>query len=105
MAFRPLRLGPGDRQFIRNALTFMSGRSFAVGLTLVLTPFIARLYEPADWGHAALFLSICATVGEISCLRYELAIPMAQDLKEARRLLTLCWNLSLLVTLSLSFVF
>ena len=105
MSIRLPRLGQGERQFIRNALTFMGGRSFAVGLTLLLTPFIARLYEPADWGHAALFLAICATVGEISCLRYELAIPMAPDARRARQMLTLCWNLSLLVTLSLSLVF
>lgn len=94
---RKLRLTEGERSFARNVFTFMGGRSFAVGITFLLTPVVARLFEPAHWGVAAVFLGLVITIGPLSCLAFERAIPVARQRDEAYLLLQLCILLTLAI--------
>ena len=46
---------------------------------LLATPILARIYQPSDFGHLALFLAIVGVLVTISCLRFEGAIAVVED--------------------------
>jgi O-antigen/teichoic acid export membrane protein len=92
---RRLGLKTGERSFIRNVAIFMSGRSAASAITFLLTPVIARLYAPADFGMAAGFLAAVAVIGPLSCAGYDKAITVARSADDARRLFTLCVTMAI----------
>lgn len=47
------------------------------GLVIVATPLLTRLYNPAEFGTLAAFISILTIILSIASLRYELAVPLA----------------------------
>jgi O-antigen/teichoic acid export membrane protein len=55
------------------------GTGLGQGLVVLATPFLARIYGPAEFGA----LAILATIGNVAlaagCLRYDLALPSAPD--------------------------
>jgi teichuronic acid exporter len=67
----------------RNVLERTLVVAFGVGMgplvQLIATPFLARLFTPAEFGQLALFLSSVSVLIAISCLRYELAIAVVED--------------------------
>ena len=73
----------------------MGRRSFAVGITFLLTPVVARLFTPTHWGIATLFMGICNAVGPVASLQYERSIAVAKEHGEARALVRLCALVSL----------
>ncbi len=93
---RRLGLKAGERSFIRNVAIFMSGRSAASAITFLLTPVIARLYAPEDFGMAAGFLAAVAVIGPLSCAGYDKAITVARSVDDARRLFTLCVTMAII---------
>jgi O-antigen/teichoic acid export membrane protein len=97
MALRLPKLTAGDRSFLRNVITFMGRRSIAVAITFLLTPVVARLFTPAHWGVATLFIAICNAIGPVAALQYQRAIPVAKEHAEARALVRLCAWVSVLV--------
>jgi O-antigen/teichoic acid export membrane protein len=56
-------------------------------LALVLTPVLTRLYGPAEFGLLAVFVSVVSIGVVPASLRYEQAIPVPVDPKEAAQLL------------------
>lgn len=70
-------------EFIRNVLTLFTGSISARLIGLLLLPVVARLYSPADFGVAALFVAIVAVLSVISSLCYEQAIVLPQDDRDA----------------------
>lgn len=97
MARKIPKLSNADRSFIKNVITFMGRRSFAVGITFLLTPVVARLFTPTHWGIATLFMGICNAVGPVAALQYERSIPVAKEHSEARALVRLCVLVSICV--------
>jgi len=85
--------------FTENVFKLITGSLFAQGLVLICTPIITRLYLPDAFGTAALFISITSIIATISCLRYELAIMLPKDDRDAANLLCLCICLILLVSI------
>lgn len=96
------RLRAGERTFIKNVAVFMSGRSVATAITLLLTPVISRLYLPEHFGAAAVLLSTVAVIGPLSCGSYEKAVTVARTDADARALMTLCLVLAVVVSLVVS---
>ncbi len=95
MARKIPKLTAADRSFIKNVMSFMGRRSSAVAITFLLTPVVARLFTPAHWGIATLFMGICNAVGPVAALQYERSIPVAKEHSEARALVKLCLLVSL----------
>lgn len=46
---------------------------------LLATPFLTRVYSPADFGYLALFTSVISVLIVVSCLRYEGAIQVVVE--------------------------
>jgi len=67
-------------------------------IVLAASPLLTRLYTPDDFGALGVFAALLQIVGIAVCLRYELAIPLAEDEVSAVNLLAL----SLLITLAVS---
>lgn len=83
---------------LRPTLTLLAGGALAQALPLLLGPWLARLYSPAEWGVYQLFLVVAANIAVVACARYEFALPLAADAAEADALRRLCLWLLLAAT-------
>lgn len=63
------------RAFVITALGIGGGQA----LVLLVTPFLARIYSPADFGVYATVMAIASVVAAISALRFDASIPAAAD--------------------------
>lgn len=71
----------------RNVLTLMSGTAIAQGLALGFAPVLTRIYKPEDFGVLGLYISIVGIFSVIICWRYELAIVLPRENKDAANIL------------------
>ena len=78
------------KSFGRDVGKLVSGTVVAQGAGICLTPIITRIFSPEIYGVASVFLSIISALLIISCLRYELAIMLPKDDKDAGAILLLC---------------
>lgn len=74
----------------RAVLTLLAGGALAQALPLLLGPWLARLYTPAEFGIYHLFAAVAANAAVVACARYEFALPLAADEAEASALRALC---------------
>ncbi len=74
---------------VRDVLTLASGRLGAAAVSFLSAPFIARLFEPAHYGVAALFIAIATPAALILPLAYQNAIVIPKDPGTARVLIRL----------------
>ncbi|MCF8234555.1 MAG: oligosaccharide flippase family protein [Bacteroidales bacterium] len=89
--------------FIRNILTLMTGAVIAQAIPFLASPLLTRLYTPTDFGIFALYTAIVGTAVVVSSLRYELAIMLPKEQRDARSLTFLSGLLTVGMAL-LSFV-
>lgn len=75
--------------FVRSVVTLMTGTTFAQVLTIVVAPILTRLYGPEDYGVLALYSSILGIFTVIACWRYELAIVLPEEDKDAANVMAL----------------
>lgn len=75
--------------FSRGVGILVGGTTSAQILLVLAAPILTRLYKPEDFGLLAVYASLLALIGVISCLRYELAIPLPEDDVEAANLAVL----------------
>ncbi|TCP24919.1 O-antigen/teichoic acid export membrane protein [Scopulibacillus darangshiensis] len=73
-------------------------------ILFIISPVLSRIYGPIDFGVMAIFTSAIAIIGVNSSFRYELAILLPEDDKEALHVVVLALILNFLLTLLL-FVF
>lgn len=76
--------------FIYNVSLLAGGTAGAQLLSILASPFLTRLYSPAEIGVLSIFGSIAAICSAVSCLRYEMAIPITKNDTDAVSLLLLC---------------
>lgn len=69
--------------FLAGTIKLTTGTLVAQVVGILATPILTRLYLPQAFGDAALFMSVTAIVGVVSCLKYELAIVLPADESEA----------------------
>lgn len=81
---------PATSAFLKGVLYISGGSAFGQLLVLMATPILARLYSPSDFGVFAVFAAVLAVMVAVSCLRYELSIPIPEDDREAALNLYLC---------------
>lgn len=73
----------------RNIAVLSLGTLVAQLIQLGASPLLRRLFNPLDYGHYSLILSLSAILMSISMLRYELAIMLPKYLGHSIRLLRL----------------
>jgi O-antigen/teichoic acid export membrane protein len=88
------KLWPKSR-FVRQVATVSSSAAVAQLVGLVVGPINSRLYEPADFGLVAPFGSLFSILTVLTTMRYEMAIPVAEDDDEGLHILVLCGTLAL----------
>jgi lipopolysaccharide exporter len=83
--------------FAKNVLTLITGATIAQAIPIVISPIISRLYSPDDFGQFAIFMAITAIIGSVATLRYEMAIVLPNNNKDAINLLTISVVFSFLI--------
>ncbi|MGH8249936.1 MAG: oligosaccharide flippase family protein [Steroidobacteraceae bacterium] len=81
------------REFIEHVGAIVSGRSIAAVVGLLVTPVVARLFSPADFGVAASFLALAAMAVPVASLRYDAALALPRTEQEALLLAALCYRI------------
>ncbi|MEN6343640.1 MAG: oligosaccharide flippase family protein [Methanospirillum sp.] len=76
--------------FSKDVLKLVTGTTFAQILVILASPVLTRLFSPEAFGLLAIFTSITKVLGAISCLRYEFAIMLPDEERDAVNLLALC---------------
>jgi O-antigen/teichoic acid export membrane protein len=92
------RLLPKSR-FAREVGVLAGGTVTAQLMGILAAPLLTRLYTPDDFGVFAVYTAICGMIGVVATLRYELAIPLQKDDRDAAGLVILCLIVALCITL------
>ena len=82
-----------------NVVKLLSSRVAAQVLSFITAPIMARLFLPEHFGVTQIFSSIASVLVVITCLRYELSIPLGKNEKEASASFTLSLFFTLIFTL------
>jgi len=72
--------------FLRSVSILATGTTAGQAILLFAAPFLTRLYSPEDFGALAVFSALVATLGVVSGLRYQLAIPIPDSELDAHSL-------------------
>lgn len=83
----------------RGFLTLLSGGGLAQLITLLALPVLGRLYDPTAFGQLAAVMAIVSLAAVVVHGRYQMAIPVAKDEKEAEALLVTAILMSLFLAL------
>ncbi|MGM9484137.1 lipopolysaccharide biosynthesis protein [Roseateles sp. NT4] len=82
----------------RATLTLLAGSALAQAIPLLLGPWIARLYTPAEYGQFSLVWTVASNLAVVGCARYEFALALEKDESGAAALLALCLRMLLAMT-------
>ncbi len=82
-----------------NILKITTSRVASWAIGLAVTPIIARVFTPEDFGVWQISMSIIGVLGILACFRYDLSIPLGRDDKEASASLALSAIISLIFSL------
>jgi O-antigen/teichoic acid export membrane protein len=101
LADRVLR---GD-EFRRGTITLVGGASIGQAIVVASSPFLTRLYQPAEFGAFSVAVAIMAVLITVACLRYEFAIPLPKRDLEAANVLGLSIVIALCTSVATGIVF
>lgn len=94
MIFTKLR----DPHFKSGALyrvgLLLGWNTFSQAISLTAAPFILRMYAPAHFGLLGVYISTLGLLAPVAMVRYEFAVPGAQDDRAASRIFLLCVGLA-----------
>ena len=85
-------------EFRNNIIKLFSGTVIAQALPLAISPILARIYTPEEFGLLTIFLSILTIGNTIVTAKYEVAIYLPRTDKAARYVVKLNLLISLMVT-------
>lgn len=84
--------------YARNVITLMTGTAFAQALPIAVSPILTRLYTPADFGVFAIYMAIASILGVLVTGRYELAILIPKQDRDAIHIAALSAGLSVVIS-------
>lgn len=58
-------------------------------LALAAAPLLSRIYRPADFGVFAVVAALVVTIGTVAAFRFELAVPLPEEERDAQALVAL----------------
>lgn len=82
----------------RATLTLLAGSALAQAVPLLLGPWIARLYTPAEYGQFSLVWTVASNLAVVGCARYEFALALETSEQGAAALLALCVRMLMAMT-------
>jgi O-antigen/teichoic acid export membrane protein len=75
--------------FARNVSVLVGGTISGQAIVALVAPLLTRLYPPQDFGLLAVFAALLSLATVVASLRYDQAIPLPDDDKDAAALLSL----------------
>lgn len=90
--------------FFKSVGVLVGGTVFAQGIAVLSLPILTRLYSPSEFSIFAVYTSLLGILAVISCLRFEIAIPISQDDKEAVALVFLALISNVIITILITLV-
>lgn len=91
-----------NNPIVKNFGLLVGGTAFSQLIGLMALPILTRLYTPEDFTVLATFSSVLALVTVISCLRFEIAIPIPKKQEIAMQLFLLSIISVICITLLVS---
>jgi len=76
-------------QFLAGVIKLAGAAALAQAVLLGTLVLATRLYSPADFGVLAVFNAVVTTVAVAACLRFDIAVPLPREQKDAVNLLGL----------------
>jgi len=86
--------------FLSNVFTLMTGTVLSQVIMVITTPIITRLYNPDDFGMLALYTSVTGIFTVVASWRYDQAIMLPKEDKQAINILAL----SISITFTMAFI-
>lgn len=93
--------GPGASPFYRHVSHLAISTALAQGIAMLTSVLLARLYAPREFGEFSIALSLALIVATAATLRLEMAIPLAEDEREAVALTATAVVAALLVAVAM----
>ena len=84
-----------DNEFVKNFLTLITGNVIAQLIPILASPFLTRIFSPADFGLLGLFMVITNSFSVVGAARYELAIMLPEKDEEAKNVFALSLFISI----------
>lgn len=93
--------------FLKAVSVLVGGTAFAQLIGFLCLPILTRLYTPEDYSILGVYIAIVSIFAVISCLRFDIAIPIAIDNNEARNIfyLALISNIIFSIIILISILF
>tara|TARA_B100000161_G_scaffold265330_1_gene241052 strand:+ start:4785 stop:6047 length:1263 start_codon:yes stop_codon:yes gene_type:complete len=85
-------------EFNKNVIKLISGTTIAQAIPILISPILARLYTPQNFGDFALFTSFVSILAVLTTFRYEVAIVLPKLKKTAINVFFLCCISTLLIS-------
>jgi len=85
--------------FIKNVAVLASGTALGQAVVVLAAPILSRLYSPAEFGILSVVLAVAGPIAMVASLKYEFAIVLAKNDKEASNLFALACGLVLITSL------
>lgn len=75
--------------FLKAVSVLVGGTAFAQFISFLCLPILTRLYTPKDYSVLGVYVAIVAILAVISCLRFDIAIPIPENESDGKSLLLL----------------
>lgn len=89
----------------KNSMKISVASLFASGITFLCLPILTRGYGPQKFEDLGVFISIVTIVASVSCLRFNIAIPIAKKRKDFYGLILLSIIFSIIISALFCLVF
>lgn len=89
--------------FLKSISVLVGGTVFAQGVVVLSLPILTRLYSPSEFSIFAVYASLLGVLSTISCLRFELAIPISNKDREAVSLVLLALISNVITSILITF--
>jgi len=91
------KLIPQSR-YARNVITLMTGTGLAQAIPVAISPILTRLYSPEDFGTFAVYMAVVSIASVLVTGRYELAIMLPKNDRDALHIVVLSAGLSCIIS-------
>ncbi|CAM4367636.1 oligosaccharide flippase family protein [Acinetobacter pragensis] len=75
--------------FLKAVSVLVGGTAFAQFIGFLCLPILTRLYTPEDYSVLGIYIAIVSILAVISCLRFDIAIPIPENENDGKALLLL----------------
>jgi len=90
--------------FLKAVSVLVGGTAFAQLIGFLCLPILTRLYTPEDYSVLGVYVAIVAILAVISCLRFDIAIPIPENENDGKALLLLSFLSNIIFSIILYIV-